>query len=141
MRFRVLATLAAGAALLAIAAPAAAHNVKHDADFDQTFFTTTISPGTGWETWGRVKVVTAERCEANRVVRLVGRFNGNPRVLDSARTSRNGHVGFGYEGGAGEANSLERLTVKLLRKRVGPKNADHRHICAPHSQTYLSQAM
>ena len=129
-----LPILAAAAALATGACLAWGHTVKHSTSFVGS--TSTTIDGTGWRTRVDGHLDSVEKCIGNRRVKIIGVFDGERRVVDAGRSSRNGHVLLADEGSTAEGATLESLTFKVSRTSFGPNG--HSHVCAAHTLRYFS---
>jgi len=119
--------LSAFAVTLSVAASASAYDTTIPTSFDFTALNTTTN-SEGWETdWEARLESDSQQCIRNRRAQIIGTFDGERKVVDEDRSSRNGFIRLGDEGGPGQAARLERLVARVLEKRVGPSG--HRHVC------------
>lgn len=130
-RIATFAVAVVGIALFA-AGSVMAHSVRHDTATVGSSFSTTSNPST-WSTRAESKLTSpAQKCVGDRHVRIVGAFGSEKQIVDSGRSSRNGHV---LLAGGGPTPAPDSLTLKVLRKRFG--SGDHNHVCRPYSQRYF----
>lgn len=146
-RMRHLALAAAAMSLLAVAT-AEAHNktftsqVHLDEGEGPVIYSTSDasaseSSDVRYTAYGRVEGI--QRCMVKRPVVLVHTdSDGERRVLDRGRTSEAGY--FGLSGLVSEWDPEDVVRVRALRKRFGPFNKKHRHICAAASSDLVQAA-
>jgi hypothetical protein len=127
MKLRLALSVLALTGLSVGVASVSAHNTTIPTDFDfSSIATNTNQPG--WNTnWDARLESDTPACIRNRTAQIIGTFDGERRVVDEDRSSRNGFIRLGGEGGPAQSAELERLVFKVLEKRVGPSG--HRHVC------------
>jgi hypothetical protein len=128
MNYRMLASLAAVAALALGGGVAQAHNTTFQTSVE---FQTEYSDG-GGETGlaGRVSSPRAG-CVPDRTVKVFAIFN---ELVDIARTSDNGAFA-----GVGDFQLARDALAKVTRKNIG--RSGHRHICGKASAHFVNNSM
>ncbi len=128
MKYRMLASLSAVAALALGGGVAEAHN---------TTFQTNIELLDSYDISGNEVGVVGEvsspraQCVPNRTVKIFALFPADPKELvDFARTSDTGQ----FAGGGIIAPPADNAEAKVLRKNIG--GSGHRHICQKASDTF-----
>jgi len=127
MKLRLALSVLAVTSLSLGAASVSAHNTTIPTNFDFTSLATnTDTPG--WDTtWEARLKSNSGACISDRRAQIIGTFDGERRVVDADRSSRNGFLRLSGEGGPAQSAKLDRIVAKVLDKRIGPSG--HRHVC------------